>query len=129
MPTISERASASIKSQSFQVDPGDRDHLRETWRLAALEWSRLEDVASRLEEGRRIVIAEIELELIEAGERVTHAERKARTSDRWRSYLRSMHDARRAANDAKIAMQNADRVYWSHATHEANERAEKRMSR
>lgn len=129
MSTISERASSTIAPKSFPTDPGDRDHLRETWRLAALEWSRIEDAASRLEEGRQIVLAEEVLALVEAGEKVTTAERMARTSERFKSYVRTMHDARKAANDARIEMQNCDRIYWSHATHEANERAEKRLSR
>lgn len=129
MPTISERASAAIAPKAFAADPMDRDHLREQWRLAAFEWARVEDIASRLEEGRRIVIAEIELDLIEAGEKISTAERKARVSERFRHYARDMHAARKQANEARIEMQNADRLYWQHATNEANERAEKRLSR
>lgn len=114
---------------SFPADPTDRDHLREQWRLSALEWSRLEDAASRLEEGRQMVLAEETLALIALGDRATTAEKKARVSDRFKQYVRTMHDARRDANDARIEMQNHDRLYWAHATHEANERAERKLSR
>ncbi len=113
----------------FQPDKGNRDHLREQWRLLALQWSELEDAASRLEEGRSIVISEEVLKLTEGGMSYAQAERKARVSDRFKKYVHAMHDARKAANDAKIEMQNADRLYWHHATDEANQRAEMRLSR
>lgn len=120
---------AQVGHNSFSPDPHDRDHLREQWRLAALEWAKLEDVASRMEEGRRIVLAEIELELVQAGMAVNKAERHARVSDRFKSYVRDMHAARKAANIAKIETENMNRIYWQHATSEANQRAEMRLSR
>lgn len=81
-----------------------------------------------MEEGRQIVLAEETLALVEAGEPITRAEKIARTSERWKSYVRTMHDARKAANDARIEMQNADRIYWAHATQEANARAEMKLT-
>ncbi len=110
-------------------DPYDRDRLREEWRLAALEWVRAEDIASRLEEGRRIVLDGMTLELVESGESVTRAEKAARTSDKFKTYIRKMHDARLAANELKIEKENLDRLYWALASQEANDRAERRMSR
>lgn len=110
-------------------DVRDRDRLREEWRIAAKSAVDAEDIASRLEEGRKIVLDEITLSFVEKGESVSKAERMARTSERFKKYVRDMHAARKAANDLKIEAQNADRLYWSNVGHEANERAERRMSR
>jgi hypothetical protein len=107
----------------------DRDRLREEWRLISKNWSHAEDNARRLEEGRKILMSELKLALIKAGSRTTLAEDEARTSEQFKQYVRRMHDARRVANDLKIEMENADRLYWSNVTGEANERTERRMSR
>jgi len=116
---------------SARHEKHDRDRLREMWRLAAAEWSAAEDNASRLEEGRKIIIDEMVLNLTEGDGAMaaSKAERVARTSEQFKGYLRKMHDARRQANDARIAMQDADRRYWESVSVEANERAERRMSR
>lgn len=121
-------ARPGIGPRPYDPSPLDRDALREQWRLAALEWSRIEDAASRLEEGRQIVLAEEVLALVEAGEPITRAEKIARTSERWKSYVRTMHDARKAANDARIERDNRDRIYWAHAAQEANARAEMKLT-
>jgi hypothetical protein len=105
----------------------DRDHLRETWRLAALAWVEADDKASRAEEGRSIFLNELINGLIEAGQRKTDAERIARTSDQWKSYVRKMHEMRRLANIARVEEKNRDRTYWESVSHEANARAERRM--
>lgn len=123
--TISARASAGVAQTNL-----DRDRLREQWRLAALEWSRAEDNASRLEEGRKLLLDDMTLRLVEGGEKsMALAEKKARVSEQFRGYLRKMHDARRIANDLKIEASAADRIYWDHNNREATERAERRMSR
>lgn len=115
--------------KDFPIDPNDTDQLREGWRLLAREWSRLEDAAARLEEGRGIVLSEETLARMMKGLSKAQAELEAKVCDRFRHYVRTMHDARRAANDAKIEMQNADRLYWSRNNAEAQMRAEMRMTR
>lgn len=125
--SISARATAKI--QEVPRDPHDRDRLREEWRLLALEWSALQDKADRMDEGRKILLDELCLALAVDGTSVSKAEKEARTSEQFRGYLRRMHDAKKAANDARIAMQNADRLYWESVSSEANERVERRMSR
>lgn len=114
---------------SDHIHHQDRDRLREEWRLKALEWSAAEDMASRLEEGRGTVLARLTLGYVDAGYPVTKAEKIARTEDEYLEYVEAMHSARRVANDAKIERDNADRLYWHHATAEANQRAEMKLSR
>lgn len=118
---------ASVRT--LQPNPTDRDHLREQWRLAAMEWARAEDIASRMEEGRRVVMDQITLELVKAGDSVAKAEKVARTSERFLKYLKSMHDARKVANELRIQKENADRAYWEQVSVEAQSRAEMRMTR
>lgn len=107
----------------------ERDRLREEWRLSALEYVRLEDVASRLEEGRSTLLARLTMRYVEAGYPVTKAKDMARIDGEYEEYVVAMHDARKAANEARIERDNRDRVYWTHATAEANQRAEMRLSR
>ena len=115
--------------KDFTPEHDNLDHLREVWRVTAREHVRLEDAASRLEEGRSIVLAEEILKIVEQGVSKAQAELMARTGERFRHYIRTMHDARRAANDAKIERENADRLYWSRNNAEAQMRAEMRMTR
>lgn len=116
-------------SETFRPDSHNRDHLREQWRLAALEFNRLEDASSRLEEGRLTLLHRLTLEGTANGLPVTRAEREARTSDEYAAYVSAMHDARRQANDARVERDNCDRLYWANATSEAQQRAEMRLSR
>ena len=106
----------------------ERDRLREEWRLAAVAWVEADDRASRMEEGRSIMLNEMINSLIEAGVKSrADAERTARTSDAWKKYCRSMHDARRQANLAKVEEKNRDRIYWELVSIEATQRAERKM--
>lgn len=106
----------------------DLNELREQWRLAALEAVKLDDAASRMEEGRSIRLAELILAHVEAGMSIAKATLVVKASDEWKRYVRAMHDYRRAANDAKIEAQNADRRYWAQNNSEADQRAEMRMT-
>jgi len=125
--SISARATAGITE--IPRNSLDRDHLRETWRLAALSWSEAEDVASRLEEKRKMFLDEAALRLHEDGMPMSRAEKEARASLNFSCLCEMMHDARRKANDLRIAMQNADRMYWEAVNQEANTRAEMRLQR
>jgi len=115
--------------KQMPAEPRNRDYLREQWRVAALEFNAADDNASRLEEGRKLLLDDMTLRLMEGGESATKAEKIARTSEQFRTYLRKMHDARREANDLKIRAENANRLYWESVSVEATERAERRMSR
>jgi hypothetical protein len=113
----------------YPRDPYDRDRLREEWRLAALAWAAAQDEADRLDEGRKVLLDRMALDLQAECRSVERARMMARTSGQFTTYLDRLHKAKRAANDARIAMQNADRLYWAHVGTEANERVERRMSR
>lgn len=127
--SISERATASVVP--MKTDPSNRDHARELWRLKAKDWVAAEDNASRLEEGRKLLLDGMIERMLQADEKMTaaRAERQARTSDQYKGYLRKMHDARRTANDLNIDKVDLDRRYWEIVGTEATERTERRMSR
>jgi hypothetical protein len=111
-----------------------RDQLRERWRLKAVEAAQADDRAARAKEGKAIFLDQLIETLIEqaeaAGDKLpqTKAERMARTSDAYKSYLRKMHDARHAADILRIEAQDADRRYWEGVSAEATWRAEARMT-
>jgi len=106
------------------------DKLREDWRLLATAWSAAQDIANRYDEGRKILLDEMTLRLTEGDEgmSVAKAERVARTSPEFKSYVRKMYDAQRVAQDARIAMQAADRVYYEQVGAEALSRTEMRLA-
>lgn len=125
--SISERASALV--QQVKRDPGDLDRLREEWRLKAETYSAAKDRAKRMEEGRKLLLDEMALRLKIGGMAMDRARMEARTSKEFRAYLEEMHVAAREAQDAWIAQEVADRVYWELKGRNADDRAEKRMTR
>lgn len=128
MSTISRRAMASIGPRDMPIDPGDLNHAREAWRLAALKASAAKEIADRMTEGKRTALAAIEDEYRKAGMRATDAERAALISDDWATYVESMVEARRAARDLEIEADNADRLYYALVGMQATNRAEMRMT-
>lgn len=129
MTTISQRAMASTGPRDMPIDPGDLNHAREVWRLAALRASAAKEIAERMTDGKRTAFAAIEDKFRKGGMRATDAERAALISDDWATYIETMVEARRAARDLEIEANNADRLYWSVNNQHATERAERRMSR
>jgi len=111
-----------------------RDELRERWRLASIAAIDAEDKAGRAKEGKAIFLDQIIETLLEQaeekGEKLaqTKAERMARTSDQYKSYLRKMHDMRKTADLLRLDAQDKDRRYWEGVSSEATYRAEMRMS-
>ena len=126
--TTSERASALVRP--IPRDPSDLDRLREEWRLISLEWSAAEDEAARLEEKRKVLLAQMKIELMDSHKMpASRAEDVARSSPQFGQHLEAMHQARRRANDLQIKKTNADRLYWDANNRAANDRAERRMTR
>ena len=107
----------------------DLDHLRELWRLAALAYNEADDDASRREEGKRILLDSMVLELCDADEKMSaaKAERIARTSTKFKTYVATMHAARRKAQDLRVEMVDAEKKYYACVNAEANERSERRL--
>lgn len=107
-----------------------RNHLSEQVRIAERHWAACEDNASRLEEGRSILMADMKLRLVSQGiaKSASAAEDHARSSDQWKGYVRKMHDARREANDARADWRSLERSYWASVSDEASDRAQMRMA-
>ena len=110
-----------------------RDDLREQWRLKSVEAAQADDRAARAKEGKPIFLDNLIETLIEQAEAdgkklaQAKAERMARTSDAYKRYLRTMHDARHKADLLRIEEKDADRRYWECVSSEATYRAEARL--
>ena len=108
-----------------------RKHLSEQVRVAERKFNACDDNASRLEEGRSILLAEMKINLQAEGiaKSKADADDQAKASDQWKGYVRKMHDARREANDARAEWRSLERDYWAAVSDEASERQQMRMSR
>jgi hypothetical protein len=107
-----------------------RDEMRERWRLASVAAIDAEDKAARAKEGRAVFLDALIETLLEQNEGLSQsrAERMARTSEQYKSYLRKMHDLRKAAELLRLDAQDKDRRYWETVSSEATYRAEMRMT-
>ena len=112
--------------------PSDmRKHLSEQVRLAHRKYNALDDNASRLEEGRKIVMADMKQDLVSSGAAPSYAraEDLVLISEKYKAYLKRMHDARREAQDARADWAAVERDYWNAVSDDASERQQMRMSR
>lgn len=125
--STSERATAAVVP--MKRDGTDLNRLREEWRILAKQWVQADSRVDEMEEGRKMLLAELKLALIKAGSKIGAAEDEARISQQFKSYVRKYHDAKRVANDLRIDMKNAELAYWERNNSEATERSERRMSR
>jgi hypothetical protein len=132
--TISEHATASIHAPDLignmsQAD--QRKHLSELVRIAERSWARAEDNASRLEEGRSIIMSEMKLNLVSEAlaKSMSQAEDIVRSSDKFKAYVCKMHDARREANDTRAEWRKLLRDYFDAVNDEKGELQQMRMSR
>lgn len=111
-----------------------RDEQRERWRIAAVEAAQADDKAARMKEGKSIFLDQLIETLIQQAEEnhqklpLARAERMARTSNAYKQYLKSMHDARLKADLLRITERDLDRQYWAGVSAEATYRAEARAS-
>lgn len=122
--SISERATAKIGP--MKREPTNRDRLREEWRVLAVAHTE----ADGWRERKSIFLDSI-IEKIVAQNAISYtaAERKARISQEYQHYVDEMLAASHAAKMARIDRDNADRIYWEQVSHEANDRAEMKMTR
>ncbi len=94
----------------------------EQYRLAALEWVRLDAAATILEESKSAVLSQ---EMKKLGDiPASHAERDVKASERWREYIEEMVTARQLANEARVEAKFIDMKYWENNNLEANRRRE-----
>lgn len=108
----------------------DRELVREHWRMAAAAHALADDQYKRAKEGKAIFFDELVGELMAAtpGMAASTAERMARTSQAFKDYVERMHEFRRETAELKLKMADADRRYWECVGHDANRRAEMKMT-
>jgi|SRR6202035_5812541 len=103
----------------------DNEPHSEHYRVAAKDWVEKESAASMLEEAKSAVLAQRMAMLGDIP--VSHAERSVKASDEWGAYIRSMVDARKAANLAKVRMEYVKMRAMEEQSSNANKRAEMRL--
>lgn len=127
MDKISDRAiAASIKPDEIPHDPFDTDRLSEEWRIAKSQLIDLESNAEQLAEGRTIFRDALIDELIATGLSEAAAKRAANTCERYKNYIRKMHDAKRAMRVKQLDVEMKDRAYWKAVRREAAARDERK---
>ena len=106
----------------------ERDRpLSERYRVVAKQWVELDGAARLLEESKTAV----QSQMMKARGDVpaAHAERDVKASDEWREYLKSMVEARTAANMKKVQLEYVRMQFAEWQAMDATARAEMRMSR
>jgi hypothetical protein len=97
----------------------------EEWRLAAVEWARLDGVARELEETRKVVLNEIRQQSdapTEAGK-----ETAAYADSRYRQHITTMVSARTLANVQRAKVDGMRMAFEMWRTKESTKRAEMRI--
>jgi hypothetical protein len=117
--SISERATARISAL-----PADQRPLSEQYRIAAKQWVELDAAARLLEETKTAVLAERKTALGDMPD--SRAERIVRASPRWAEFVKTMVDARTAANLARVKMKWLEICIGEWTSADANQRAERR---
>lgn len=123
---ISERATARIGDMPERER---RQHLSVLVEQAHLAWVSADATARELKEGKAVIFDEMVNKLLaeKLSKSTAEAERHARTSSTFKSFLRRMHDARTAANVARAKLESTERQYWGGVSAEASARAQMRM--
>lgn len=97
----------------------------EQFRIVAKEWVELDKAATMLEETRKLVFAQ---KVKAQGDiAVNRAETNVLATDAWQDYVKSMVDARSAANLKKVQMEFIRMRFQEWSSENANKRAEMRL--
>lgn len=97
----------------------------EQFRIVAKEWVELDKAATMLEETRKLVFAQ---KVKAQGDiAVNRAETNVLATDEWHDYVKSMVDARSAANLKKVQMEFIRMRFQEWSSENANKRAEMRL--
>ena len=105
--------------------PGDNQQLSEQFRLAALEWVKLDAAARLLEETKSTQLAQRVKALGDMP--VTSAERDVKATAEWEADIRNMVEARTKANKAKVQLKWIEMRFSEQQSFEASKRAEMRL--
>ena len=103
----------------------DNRPLSQIYAVAAEEWVDKEAAADLLENMKSVVMAQKQAQLGDIP--VNRAEQMVKASHDWQDYVQSVADARKAANLAKVKLEELRMRYgeWNNA--EANHRAEMKL--
>lgn len=103
--------------------------LSEQYRLAAEAYVDAEARARELEEGKSVFLSQAISTMCSDDPKVSvaKAERDAKSSDTYKSYLRKMHDARTEANFRKIDCDVLKMAHSEWMMQRANARDERRL--
>lgn len=97
----------------------------EQFRLVAKEWVELDKSATMLEETKSAVLSQKMAALGDIP--VSHAERAVKSSPEWQDFIKTMVDARSAANLRKMQMEYLRMRFSEWQSENANKRAEMRL--
>jgi len=97
----------------------------EQYRLAAVDWVRLEAAATMLENGKSAFTAQQIAKT--TGKSEAEKERKVKASEAFSNYIKNMTNARAAANEAKVEVDYIKMKSWEHQAQDATRRAEMKM--
>lgn len=103
--------------------------LSEQFRLAGIEWAKLDAAANLLEESKSAVLQQMIGKLLQATGMTAYnrAEMGAKASPEWAEYIKEMVKARENANLAKINVEAIKMQHWEEQNASANNRAEMRL--
>lgn len=107
--------------------PESERPLSEQFRIVAKRWVDLDAAASLLEETKSAVLAQ--MMLAQGDMPVSRAEMNVKGSLEWSDHLKSMVEARREANLAKVQMKYIEMKHHEWQSANANLRHEVRLSR
>lgn len=99
--------------------------LSERYRIAALQWVRLDAAARLLEEGKTTYLAQRKNALGDIPD--SKAEKIVKASPDWADYIKKMCAAKTAANEAKVELTFTEMQHREWIAADANARAERRM--
>lgn len=97
----------------------------EQYRLAAKAWVELDGAARMLEECKTAVLSQKQKALGDIP--AAHSEREVKASDEWMAFIKSMVDARTAANLARVRMKWCEMKFQEWNSANATRRAEMRL--
>lgn len=97
----------------------------EQYRIVAKEWVELDRAASMLEESKSAVLSQKMAALGDMA--VSKAELIVKASPEWADYIKTMVDARGAANLKKVNLEYVRMKFMEWSSENANRRAEARL--
>jgi hypothetical protein len=101
--------------------------ISDEYRIAAMDWVDAEAAASMLEDTKSSVLAEMMMPHLEDGCAINRAEQQVKASPEWKTHVRSITEARKAANRCKVTLEYLKMRFQEWQSHEANNRLEAKL--